>query len=583
MLSPKYFVGADKLIQAYLGRLEDDVLRDVARHLKTATAKNQMEALIDLDYSLDQMTKKLAKFSDKSNSEIKKIMEEAGVKSYAEDKKLYQKAGKNLKDLEENLSAKKFVEAIKRHSGKDLVNISKTAGLAGKDLKMFYDVELSKAIITLRSGAFSSDQIIRQVVNTCADRGLTTISYASGKSMRMESAIRMCVNTGFRQLTTQMGFMNAELMGQDLMELSAHADARPTHQEWQGQIVSLSGRSGYLSLNDIGYGSADGFSGVNCRHSWYPFFEGISEPLYTDFEEVQPFDYKGKIYTGYDANQHIRKLENSIKKEKRKITMYDELGDEESVTTHKVREQRLRQERDKFQEHARVYRTNVSRYNNTTPEKVIKNETFEVFDDIKSADSFHRAQTIEYWKEWTGAEKHALYEYTSGSGSFNDPLRNDGIINERIKDVMSALNKCSLEKNTVVFRGVDEYGFKSFMKLDDSMTMDKFFENRESYIGLNRADEAFVSTGVNSSGGFGHKPVIYEIRCPKGTKGAYLEPFSCFGTSCDEMNWDGISYTDRLSNTGENEFLIQAETPMKILDIFKKDGKLRIVMEAIVK
>ncbi len=576
MLSPKYFVGADKLIQAYLGRLEDDVLRDVARHLKTATAKNQMEALIDLDYSLDQMTKKLAKFSDKSNSEIKKIMEEAGVKSYAEDKKLYQKAGKNLKDLEENLSAKKFVEAIKRHSGSDLVNISKTTGLAGKDLKMFYNVELSKAIITLRSGAFSSDQIIRQVVNTCADRGLTTISYASGKSMRMESAIRMCVNTGFRQLTTQMGFMNAELMGQDLMEISAHADARPTHQEWQGQIVSLSGRSGYLSLNDIGYGSADGFSGVNCRHSWYPFFEGISEPLYTDFEEVQPFEYKGKIYTGYDANQHIRKLENSIKKEKRKITMYDELGDEESVTTHKVREQRLRQERDKFQERARVYRTNVSRYNN-------KNETFEVFNDIKSADSFHRAQTIEYWKEWTGAEKYALHEYTAESYSFNTPLRNEGIIGEKIKDVMSALDKCSLEKNIIVFRGVDERGFRAFMELDDSVTIDEFIKNKDAFIGEDKVDKAFVSTGVNSSGGFTNKPVIYEIRCPEGTKGVYLEPFARYGISGDELNWDGESYTDRLSNTGENEFLIQAGTPMNILDIFQKDGKLKIVMEAIVK
>lgn len=583
MLSPDYFVGADKQIQKYLTRLENDVLRDVARHLKTATAKNQMEALVDLDHSVFTMAMKLSEFSDKSLSEIIDIMDDAGIKSYYDDKELYSKGKKHLPDYQDNLSAMKFVEAIKRQSEHDFKNITKTTGITGKGLRDFYRTELSQAVLNLRSGAFSSDQIIRQMVNKCADRGLVTINYASGRTMRMEAAVRMCINTGFRQLTTQMGFMNAELVGQDLMEISAHAGARPTHQEWQGQIVSLSGRPNYLSLNDIGYGSADGFSGVNCRHSWYPYFEGISEPAYSDYEELKSFEYKGKTYTEYDANQYVRKLENSIKKEKRKITMYDELDDEDSVTVHKVREQRLRQELDKFKKHRRAYRTDVSRYNSNKPEKVIKNKTFEVFDDIREADAFYRPQTIEYWKQWTSSEKYALYEYTAGSGSFNGPLRDDGIISEKIKDVMSALDKCSLEKNTVVFRGVNEHGFRSFMKLDDSITMDEFFADRESYIGVNRADEAFVSTGVNSSGGFGYQPIIYEIKCPKGTKGAYLEPFSRFGISHDEMNWDGKSYTDRLSNTGENEFLIQAETPMKILEIFKKDGKLRIVMEAIVK
>lgn len=582
MLSPEYFVGADKQIQKYLEQLEDDVLRDVARHLKTATAKNQMEALLDLDYSRFKMVNKLAKFSDKSLSEVLTIMDEAGVNSYFDDKKKYSKGKMHLPDFQDNLSAMKFVEAIKMQSGNDLKNITRTTGLAGKGLNEFYRTELSQAVLNLRSGAFSSEQVIRQMVNKCASRGLVSIDYASGRTMRMEAAVRMCINTGFRQLTTQMGLMNAELVGQDLMEISAHAGARPTHQEWQGQIVSLSGKPGYLSLNDVGYGSADGFSGVNCRHSWYPYFEGISEPLYTDFEEPLPFKYKGKTYTGYDANQHIRKLENSIKKEKRKIAMYEELGDEDSVTTHKVRAQRLRQERDKFKEHQRVYGTNVSRYNNTKPEKVIKNKTFEVFDDIRAADSFYRPQTIEYWKQWTSAEKHALYEYTAGSDPFNDPLRNDGIIGERIKDVISALDKCSLEKNTVVFRGVDEDGFRAFMGIDDSVTIDEFIKNKNAFIGQDKVDKAFVSTGVNRSGGFSYKAVDYEIRCPKGTKGAYVEPFSHYGESREGLSWDGKSYTDRLSNTGENEFLIQAGTPMKILEIFKKDDRLRVIMEVVI-
>lgn len=578
MLNPDYFVGADKQIQKYLEQLEEDVLRDVANHLKAATARNQMEALIDLDYSLNEVKKKIAKFSNQSVSEVEKIMNAAGIKSYAEDKSLYSKGKKHLPDYQDNLSAMKFVEVIKRQSGTDLKNITRTTGLAGKGLTTFYKTELSQAVLNLRSGAFSSDQIIRQMVNKCADRGLVSINYASGRTIRIESAVRMCVNTGFRQLTTQMGLMNAELVGQDLMEISAHAGARPTHQEWQGKVVSLSGKQGYLSLSDIEYGSADGFSGVNCRHSWYPFFEGISEPAYSDFEEPQPFEYKGKIYTAYEAAQRIRYLENSIKKEKRKITMYDEFGNDESVTTHKVREQRLRQERDEFSSRKRVYRTNVPRYNSSESKK-----SFLVFDDIRDADSFHRPQTINYWEKWTSSEKEALYYYTMNSYSFNDPLRHNHPLTKKIRDAINALDKCSLEKNTVVYRGVSEQGFKSFMGLDDSVTIDEFIKNKDSYIGLKRTDEAFVSTGVNSSGGFTYRPISYEIRCPQGTKGAYVEPFSHYGLSGDQLSWDGESYTSSIANAGENEFLIQAGTPMKILDILEKDGKLNIVMEVIVK
>ncbi len=68
----------------------------------------------------------------------------------------------------------------------------------------------------------------------------------------------------------------------------------------------------------------------------------------------------------------------------------------------------------------------------------------------------------------------------------------------------------------------------------------------------------------------------------KGTKGAYLSPFSHYGESGDKLNWCGKSRASPLSNFGENEFLIQAGTPMEILDIKKdENGQLRVVMEVI--
>ena len=112
------------------------------------------------------------------------------------------------------------------------------------------------------------------------------------------------------------------------MEITAHAGARPSHAAWQGQVVSLSGRKGYLSLSDIGYGSGDGFKGWNCRHDWYPYFDG-STRMY-DEEKLKQMDAKnieypdGSMHTLYEAEQKQRAYERKIRESKRILAAYDE-------------------------------------------------------------------------------------------------------------------------------------------------------------------------------------------------------------------------------------------------------------------
>lgn len=115
------------------------------------------------------------------------------------------------------------------------------------------------------------------------------------------------------------------------------------------------------------------------------------------------------------------------------------------------------------------------------------------------------------------------------------------------------------------------------------MTKQEILDSKDSLVGSYVVDNAFVSTGVNKGGGFSGRDYIYEIRCPKGTKGAYIEPFSHFGGSGDKLNWDGKSFTDMLSNGGENEFLIQAGTPMKVIDILEEQKKIKIILEVVLK
>lgn len=114
----------------------------------------------------------------------------------------------------------------------------------------------------------------------------------------------------------------ANEVGYDLMEITAHSGARPSHARWQGKIVSLSGKKGYLSKRDIGYGEVDGFKGINCRHDWRPYYKGTTR-AYTDKQlkkwKNEKVTYNGQEMTKYEATQKQRYLERKIRQDKKDL------------------------------------------------------------------------------------------------------------------------------------------------------------------------------------------------------------------------------------------------------------------------
>ena len=86
-----------------------------------------------------------------------------------------------------------------------------------------------------------------------------------------------------------------------MVEVTAHSGARPEHAEWQGKIYSRSGKSKkYPDLVKVtGYGTGPGLGGWNCRHSMFPYYEGM-----------------GRVYTDEELEELKSKEENDIIEEK---------------------------------------------------------------------------------------------------------------------------------------------------------------------------------------------------------------------------------------------------------------------------
>lgn len=362
MLTPKYLsTVASNVINLYED-VEDEILKDIARRIRkenkvTATAERQMEVLIENGYSYEKLEEKLEPYFNDIENELQNILNEAGIKHYANEKKAYERANKYLIDYTKNDRANKITRQIRTELLNNNKILTNSIGLAydGKSFKLndFYKKQLNKSILMVGSGAFDRETATRKLINNLGDSGIRAINYnRSGRNYSLESASRMLVRTAVSQMTGKISLMNAEEMGQDLMELTAHSGARPSHSVWQGKIVSLSGKnSKYLSLEDIEYGEVTGFKGANCRHDWYPFFEGISERFYSDeeLEEIDPppFEYEGETYTQYQATQKARQMERGIRKYKKRSIMYKELGDDDALLVNQsMMKQQYNQYRD---------------------------------------------------------------------------------------------------------------------------------------------------------------------------------------------------------------------------------------------
>ena len=320
---------ADSMVVLY-SELNETIIRDVARRIaKTATitdtGKLQLRALQNLGVLQQDVLASVAKYTQTSEEELQKIFADASASAVEYDIKIYRANGLNPLPINLSPSAMQTLEAGYKKTAGNIANLTRTTAVSTQTK---FISACTMAEMKAESGAFSPEQAIFDALKELASEGATVI-YPSGHEDKIDVAVRRNVMTGVGQTTGEICLAYAEELGCDLMEITAHAGARPSHAAWQGKIVSLSGRNGYLSLDDIGYGTGAGFKGWNCRHDWYPYFEG-STRMYSD-KELAALEEKnvefpdGSMHTLYEAEQYQRGLERKIRETKRILAAKDEL------------------------------------------------------------------------------------------------------------------------------------------------------------------------------------------------------------------------------------------------------------------
>lgn len=342
MLTPDYYFNCtDDIIEVY-SKLDQSITRDIARRILkagyvTEGAKWQIQVEREAGLLYDDIISSIAEYTETSESAVKALFQDAGITSKDFDDKIYKEAGKTPIPLKSSQAMLQVLQAGIEKTNGLLSNLTKTTALSAQTA--FIDA-CTLAEMEITSGAFDYNTAIRHAVESAISQDCY-VEYASGARTTLEAAVRRAVMTGVSQTTGEISLANAKEMGTDLMEITAHGGARPSHAVWQGQIVCISGkRSGYLTLSDIGYGEVTGFKGVNCRHDWYPFLEGVSTLAHTkkELEDLKnaTVTYNGKEIPLYEAQQKQRAMERIIREERRKALGYEEAA--KTATNKKLKE-----------------------------------------------------------------------------------------------------------------------------------------------------------------------------------------------------------------------------------------------------
>lgn len=331
MLSPSEYDHLTDQISALYARLDQSIIEDMARRIArtgyiSEATRDQAERLQQAGLLYEDIIAEIARTNDASAAMVRALFEDAGVQSIRNDNRFYHAAGLEGIVKMSDAALQTLNAGYVKCQG-ELQNLTLTTALTAQQA---YLQACDLAYMQVSTGTMDYQTAIRRAVQAAADEGAEVL-YPSGHKDKLDVAIRRSVLTGFGQTARQLGVINANDMGCDLMEITAHAGARPSHAEWQGQIVSLSGRKGYLSKSDIGYGTGDGFGGWNCRHDWFPFFEGISQRAYTqerlDELNAKNVEIDGKLYTDYEASQMQRTLEREIRERKRDVAGFRAAAD----------------------------------------------------------------------------------------------------------------------------------------------------------------------------------------------------------------------------------------------------------------
>lgn len=292
----------------------------------------RLQQMSKMQQNIDSIEYLLAQETGKTLDELDKVLELSGLSVYKDAYELYVAHNRIQVPFKQNQNMMNYIRSVQSLTHNTFMNMSNTTVIF-EPYRNLVDV----AIDAVTNGIDSYNNIIRKQLTDStlqsnlryADEGLK-VTYASGLTRRLDSAVRMNVLEGVRQVNNGIREKAGEEFGADGVEVSAHALCARDHIDIQGKQFTK--KEFELRNEEL----RRHISTCNCKHYTFPIILGVSKPTYTDKELKQykansekPVNINGREMTKYQATQAQRNMETAIRKEKDKYIFADTMGDTE--------------------------------------------------------------------------------------------------------------------------------------------------------------------------------------------------------------------------------------------------------------
>lgn len=353
----------EKLANILVTRIEETnsyILKRIGEAIKqistlTPSQAYQISQILKYGGTYNEIAKELARVSGKNVQDIYKIFEEVAKSNKQFAKEFYEYRGIDYIPYNKDSALQQQVESIARLTAGIYKNIANTSiiGLVEegkfKQLQRAYEDIIDKAILSIAQGKENFYSSMRDTLKELGENGL--VIYESGRKRRLDSAVRMNIQDGLRQLNNETNKRFGNEYGANMIEVSHHQNSAPDHidsvdgkqfaridiikQQITNEIekeiklsdinrdkVRVKGKW-YKDFDSVNNSLDRQVSTLNCRHYIFNGILGVSNPLYTKEQlekdknkNIKGFEYEGKHYTMYDGEQLQRKLELEIRKQK---------------------------------------------------------------------------------------------------------------------------------------------------------------------------------------------------------------------------------------------------------------------------
>ena len=316
------------------------------RNLRPTEAQ-QLAQILKYNGNYEEIVSEIAKYTGLNIRDIDDIFSNYAKKDQMFYKQFYEYRNIPFVEYAKNDVLKRQTQALANIVKGEMYNFTRSnvLGYTIRDLqgrpqfvglRETYNRVLDEALINVGTGKETFDSAMNKIMVEIGGSGLKTIEYESGRSMRLDSAVRMHLKGRLRELHNENQMIFGEEFGADGVEISVHFNPAPDHQNAQGrqfsneeynklseglEAMDYTGKKVTLDHDDNG--SYRPISEMSCYHYIFSIILGISQPEYNE-EELQKiidennegFNFENKHYTMYQGEQLLRKIELELRKSK---------------------------------------------------------------------------------------------------------------------------------------------------------------------------------------------------------------------------------------------------------------------------